>query len=203
MHATAAMNDAARDPEPDDDRPAGASWLQAYGLRAIIVLVGVVAAAGVIVRDDQDPIVFAIPILVATTMIVVAITLASSGARTYRRIAQETGLTYDGIRPVPDVTSLLRDDHAPSHMVSGPLEADWGPDVRVAFLRSRTVAIVDLSEQPAGARTALGEATRTWVEQHALRPRAELEDETLVVAVDREAPPRQLLELTRALVARL
>ncbi|HWT94772.1 MAG TPA: hypothetical protein VN238_17380, partial [Solirubrobacteraceae bacterium] len=103
---------------------------------------------------------------------------------------------------VPPVTSLLRDDHAPAPMLSGDLDP-YGPEVRVAFLRRRLVALVDLSEQPAGAHHDLGDAARAWLAEQPLRAEAELEDETLVLAVPRDTPPKQLLDLARGLVARL
>lgn len=205
MPATAAMTDAAHEPDPPEGQRRGRTlppWLQQYGLRALIGIAGVVAATGIIVRDDQDPIVFAIPVLVATTVIISALSLAGSETRTGRRAAADTGLDYDGVRPVPSVTKLLAAGHPPAHMISGELDA-YGPDVRIAFLKTSLVALVDLSEQPAGAHTTLGDGTRAWLADQATEARAELEDETLVVVVARDTPPRQLLELTRALVARL
>lgn len=206
MPASAAMPDAApQQPAADADRDAPPSFLQRYGLRLAIGVIGVAVAAGVILTDDQDPIVFAIPVTVLTIVLITALTISGrggAGSDELERAARDTGLDNDGVRAVPPVTALLRDDHAPAPMLSGDLDP-YGPEVRVAFLRRRLVALIDLSEQPAGAHTDLGDAARAWLAEQPLHAEAELEDETLVLAVPRDTSPRALLDLARGLVPRL
>lgn len=206
MPASAAMPDAAPQPPASADAAdadAPPSFLQRYGLRLAIAVVGLAVAGGVIATDDQDPIVFAIPVTVLT-LVLIGVLSIGGGSRSdeVERAARETGLDHDGVRAVPPVTALLRDDHAPAPMLSGDLDP-YGPEVRVAFLRRRLVALVDLSERPAGARRDLGDAARAWLAEQPLRADAELEDETLVLAVPRDTPPAALLDLARGLVRKL
>ena len=169
-----------------------------YLLRLGIATLGIAAAAGILLTDDRDPVVFTIPILVLTLVVVAVLTIADRGgaADDPRRMADEAGLDYDGVAPLPAVTPILRDVREPAHVLSGELYPE-GPDVRVARLRERLVAV---TEAPADAVDA---GTREWLDEHPLRPDAAVEDGLLVVAVAGGTEPRELLALARQLHTRL
>jgi hypothetical protein len=162
-------------------------------IRIAIAVLGVAVAAGIVLTDDKDPFVFAIPALAVTTVLVVALTLAGRGGEggEVARLAEETGLADDGIRPLPAVTPILAGVREPAHVVAGDLEPG-GPLVRVARVRDRLVAITDAPDRP---------LDRAVLEDHPLEPEAEAEDGLLVVAVHRDAPPAALLAVTRRLYA--
>jgi hypothetical protein len=165
-------------------------------IRIAIAVLGVAVAAGIVLTDDKDPFVFAIPVLAVTALLVLVLTLA--GRRDDRadvgRLAEETGLADDGLRPLPAVTPILAGVREPAHVVAGDLE-HGGPLVRVARVRDRLVAITDA---PAGPLDA---GARAWLDDHPLAPEAEIEDGLLVVAVHRDAPPAALLAIARKLYA--
>jgi hypothetical protein len=170
-----------------------------FDVRAGIAVLAIVIAAVIVASDDQDPIVFAIPVLVLAAVLIAVITIAGrdEDGVWMRDAARETGLTYDGVQPLPPVTPILRDVRAPAPMMSGDLDPRYGPTVRVARTRDRLVALVET------VAPELDAAARGRIAGHPLRPEAAIEDGLLVVAVDRDAPPRELLELTRALRAGL
>jgi hypothetical protein len=162
-------------------------------IRIAIAVLCVAIAAGIVLTDDKDPFVFAIPVLALTTVAVVALTLTARGGERdeIARLTEETGLADDGIRPLPPVTPILAGVREPAHVVAGDLEPG-GPLVRVARVRDRLVAITDA---PAGP------LDRAALADHPLEPEAGVEDGLLVVAVHRDAPPAALLAVTRKLYA--
>jgi len=170
-----------------------------YGWRMAIAAAGLAAAAGVVLTDDRDPIVFAIPILVLTVVVVGVLTLADRHGEDdeLRAAIEETGLADDGVRPLPTVTPILHGVREPAHVLTGDLYPD-GPFVRLARVRDRHVTLTDA---PADAIDA---STREWLDEHPLHPQAGIEDGLLVVAVPRGAASRQAaLDVTRELHARL
>ena len=166
--------------------------------RIAIAVAGLAIAAGIVLTDDRDPFVFAIPVLVLTGVVVLVITLAA-GRRDDRdelaRIAEEAGLADDGIRPLPSVTPILAHVREPARVLAGDLQPG-GPLVRVARVGPRLVAITD------APGPGLGAGARELLDDHPLGPEAGVEDGLLVVAVHRDAPPAALLTLTRELYAR-
>lgn len=168
------------------------------GVRAAIFALGGIIAAGIIATDDKDPVVFAVPVLVITTVLVLALTLADRrrGAEELERAAEETGLGYDGIHPLPTVTPILRDAREPAHVLAGDLYPG-GPTVRLAALRDQLVVVTDAPSD------AIDAGTREWLDEHPLRPEAGIEDELLVVAAPRGSSAGELLQLARELHARL
>ena len=172
--------------------------LRPYVVRGAIAALGIAAAIGVVLTDDRDPVVFAIPILVVTTVAVVVLTLADRrGADDEVRDAiEETGLADDGIRPLPTVTPILRDVREPARVLTGDL-FDGGPFVRLTRVRDRHVTLTDAPAE------AIDPGTRSWLDGHPLGPEAGIEDGLLVVAVPRAATRRAALDVTRELHARL
>jgi hypothetical protein len=172
--------------------------LSRYGPRAAIAAAGLAIAAGIVLTDDRDPFVFAIPALALTAVVVVALTLSDRRDEDAQvaRLTAETGLDDDGVRPLPTVTPILAGVREPAHAVAGDL-APGGPLVRMARTGDRLVAI---TEAPADALDA---AARAWLDDQPLRADAGIEDGLLVVAAHRDAPPAALLALTRELYARL
>jgi hypothetical protein len=194
------VTDAAGRPAADARRPgvAAPSWWSRFWLRGLVVAGALVVTAGIVVTDDRDPFVFAIPVLVAGAVAVAVLTLADR-RRDEAAIAREadaTGLEYDGVRPLPTVTPFLAGVREPAPVLRGALRRG-GPAVRIARTRRHLVAI---TEAPAAA---LDPADRTWLEDQPLPAGAEIEDGLLVVAAARDAPAAELLALTRDLHARL
>jgi hypothetical protein len=165
--------------------------------RIAIAACGLAIAVGIYLTDDRDPIVFAIPALVVTALVVALLTLAGRRGEDTEiaRLVEETGLADDGIRPLPPVTPILAGVREPAHVVAGDL-SPGGPLVRMARVRDRLVAITDA---PAAAIDA---GAREWLDEHPLGPEAGAEDGLLVVAVHRDAPPAALLAVTRELYER-
>jgi hypothetical protein len=177
----------------------GANTLLArYGLRAAVAALALVIAAGIVLTDDRDPFVFAIPVLVLGGVLVAVLTLADrhGDEAAIAGDAEATGLEYDGVRPLPTVTRFLADIRSPTGVLRGPLFRG-GPAVRVARTRRQLVAITDA---PA---PALDDEDRAWVADQPLPAEAEVEDGLLVVAAAPDAPAAELLALTRDLHARL
>lgn len=186
---------------PSTDAPAGRepSRLERYGVRGAVALAGLAIAAAVVLTDDRDPVVFAVPALALTVVTVVALTLADRrpGEREMRRAAGETGLDYEGMRPLPAVTPILSGRREPAHVLGGDLRPG-GPTVRLARVDRRVVAVTDA---PAAV---VDPVTRRWLDDHPLRPEAGVEDGLLVVAATgAEASPAALLALARDVHARL
>ena len=170
------------------DRP----WLP----YALVLGLGLTLGALQFALDNRDPLVFTIPILGLTAVALLVMALSGRGDRaTMERVAAEQGLRYDGVAPLPSVTSLLRDVRAPAHVFAARLP-DRGPRVRLAEVRGRRIAI---TESPAGGVRAADQ----WLAAHRLAPQAEVEDGLLVVAVGRDVAYRDLLELVGELHARL
>ena len=159
---------------------------------------GLVAAVLIRVLDDRDPYVFTIPVLVATAVVLLVLRLSDhrSEERAVRDGDGAEGLRYDGVQPVPSVTPILHGVTTPAAMLAGDLRAD-GPPVRVTRVRGRLVAITD------APHVTIDAGSRAWLEQQPLRPEAGIEDGLLVVAVPPATSYRELLDLTRALHARL
>ena len=169
-----------------------------YGARAAIAVAGLAIAAGIVVTDDRDPFVFAIPVLVLTAVAVGILTLADDRAADadITHLAAETGLADEGVRPLPAVTPILARVREPAHVVAGDLEPG-GPFVRMARVGGRVVTITETDA------TSLEPAARAWLDDQPLSAEAEVEGGLLVVAAGRDAPPAEVLALTRDLYARL
>ena len=169
------------------DRP----WLP----YALVLGAGLTLGALQYALDNRDPLVFTIPILVLTAVVLGVMALAGRGGEPdWSEQAAEAGLSDDGVRPVPPVTAILAGVTGPARMLSGRLSDD-GPWVRVTRVRAEIVAITDA---PA---PALDPATEAWLAERDRR--AGIQDGLLVVAAPAEASPRELLDLTRQVVARL
>ena len=163
---------------------------------ALVLGTGLALGALQYALDNRDPLVFTIPILGLTAVTLLVMALSGRGDRAdMERLAAEHGLRYDGVGPLPTVTSMLRDVHEPAHILSARLPGR-GPRVRLAEIRGRRIAI---SEAPA---TDVLEAAQ-WLASHRLQPRAEIEDGLLVVAVDRSVGYDELLGVVRELHVRL
>jgi hypothetical protein len=174
--------------------PRGRRRLAPY---AIVLAVGVTLAAVEYVLDNRDPLVFAMPILGLTAVILLVMWLSGRGDRDeMEELAAETGLTYDGLAPLPAVTPILAGVTRPAHVLSGRLP-DRGPRVRVAQVGRRLVAISPASVEE------LGSPAERLIEHHPDHPQAAVQDGLLVVALPREAGHAELLDLVEQLHARL
>jgi hypothetical protein len=175
------------------NRPAPSSP-RAWRPFAIVAAVGLALAVLQFALDDRDPLVFTIPILVLTSIVLVAMALSGRGDRDpFADVEARDGLVDDGIRPLPPVPPIL-EDVRPTRVLSGQLYED-GPWVRVAHVRGELVAITDapspVVDEQAAAR--LGERGH----------RAAIAEGLLVVAAPGVTTPRELLAITRELHARL
>jgi hypothetical protein len=164
---------------------------------AIVAALGLTLGILQYVLDDRDPLVFTVPILGLTAITLLVMRLAGRGERDdMEQLAAESGLSYDGVAPLPAVTPILAHVREPAHVLSGRLP-DRGPRVRVARVGERLVAITPATTEE------LGEPATALLHRHPLHPEAGVEDGLLVVAVERGAPPAELLELVGQLHARL
>jgi hypothetical protein len=163
---------------------------------AIVLGVGLTLGALQYALDNRDPLVFTIPILGLTAIVLLVMALSGRGEQADReRFAAEHGLRYEGMAPLPTVTPILADVRGPAHVFTARL-TEGGPRVRLAEVRGRRVAI-----RVAPAADVL--AVDGWLAAHPLSPQADIDDGLLVVAVGREVSYEQLLDLARELHARL
>jgi hypothetical protein len=170
------------------DRP----WLP----YALVLGIGLALGALQYALDNRDALVFTIPILGLTAVILLVMALSGRGEQArMERAAAEQGLRYDGVGPLPTVTPILKDVHTPAPIFVARLP-DRGPRVRLAEVRGRRVAI---SDAPAADVLAADQ----WLAQHPLQPVADVEDGLLVVAVDKGVGYDELLEVVRELHTRL
>jgi hypothetical protein len=176
---------------------------RALPLYGAIAALGIAAAATVALTAERDPFAWGIPILAVTTVALVVLAVARGGEREMRRAAAETGLEYDGVQPVPPATPLLADlpEGASGPMLYGDLDVG-GPRCRLVRVRTagRSALMVGLTDAP---DVAVDSATREWLDEHPLRPRAATEGGVLVVAVGADVSHRVLLELLREVHARM
>jgi hypothetical protein len=163
---------------------------------ALVAGVGLTLGALQYALDNRDPLVFTIPILGLTAVTLLVMRLSGRGtAASMERLAVEQGVRYDGVAPVPAVTSILRDLREPAHVFAARLD-DRGPRVRLAEVRGRRVAITQAPPRDVHEE-------QDWLARHPLHPEAETEDDLLVVAVPRTTRYDELLALTAELHARL
>ena len=211
--------------EPATDR---GSARERLGLRAAILAAGLVMAAVIILTDDRDPVVWAIPILVLTTLALVLLTLSDGRPeqRRMQRAASDLGLRFEPARTLPPVTPLLAALKEPRNAQTLEGDLDIGqPPVRLARVRVKgvdlAICLTDLPgsahalEDPRGLLEGTGveavpgtpdRATAAWLADHPLRLGYATGDGALVafcpVARSADAPFRGLLDATRELHAR-
>jgi hypothetical protein len=212
--------------EPAADR---GSARERLGLRAAILAAGLVLAAVIVVSDDRDPVVWAIPILVLTVLALVLLTLVDGRPeqRRLQRAARDLGLRHEPARTLPPVTPLLAALSEPRNAQTLEGDLDIGqPPVRLARVRLRgvdlAICLTDLPGsasgledphgllEPTGVAAAPGtpdRATAGWLADHPLRLGYATGDDALVAFCSAprsaDAPFRGLLDATRELHARL
>lgn len=218
--------DAALELDAPDDRHARRDRLGPY---ALILGVGLLLAAVVIISDDRDPVVWAIPILVLTALALVVLTLLDGRPeqRRMQRAAGDLGLRHEPARTLPPVTPLLAAVKEPrtAQTLEGDLDVGQ-PPVRLARVRVKgvdlAICLTDLPgsahalEDPRGLLEGTGveaapgtpdRATAAWLADHPLRLGYATGDDALVVfcpaSRSADAPLRGLLDATRELHARL
>ena len=197
------------------------SRLRGWVPYVLVAAIGTAVVAGAAIGADRQPVVWALPPLILTVMVLMAMALADRRAeeRTIGAAAAELGLRDAGVQPLPPVGAILERPE-PAHVVTGDLEPG-GPPCRLAVVRTaRGKLAVCLTDAPDhGVRLAdphglVGAPQRTaepalvaWLAEHPLRPALATEDGALVVgsAVRRgeEPPLAALREAAREARARL
>lgn len=190
----------------------------------VVATIGVLFAVGVALGADRQPLVWTVPPLVLTTIILGAIALGDrrSEERLAERAGQHVGLRYLGVQPLPPVTPILSAIRPPrtAHVLAGEL-GESGVPCRAAVVHTvahGTLAIC-ITEAPDAETHAAdphhliavennaAPAVVEWLAGHPLGAALATEDGTLVVAAPvrrgEEPPFAVLLAATREARERL
>jgi len=163
----------------------------------VIAVIGVALAILQYVLDNKDPLVFSLPILVGTGVIVSVLLIARGRPDDeLERVREETDLRDGGVSALPSVTPILAGVRGPARVLTGRLPGH-GPRLRITQVGDRLVAICETDA------AALDEETGDWLVLHDLHPQAGVEDGLLVVAVPRDTDGRALVDLVAQVQGRL